>query len=184
MRLSLWDFILSAFLSRLARSARLEAGFRFQDLFHDIKARALRPLIISIFDGNLAYFRSSVRLVLEKKDSPAFSLPNHLRCSSSNLLFGGSIVSKARLEPIWTRTTFNFLRKYFYFRHIVSSQQGNAKLGETLAYCGGKVDLSPLKNRNNERVCKCSFSLHVAFTRWFPTSVLPPVCLRTPAQLI
>lgn len=154
MRLSLWDFIFSAFLSRLAR---LEAGFRFQDLFHGIKARALRLLMISIFAGNLSYLRSSARLVLKKKDSKAFSLLNHPRCSSSNLRFGGSIVSKARLEPIWTRTTFNFLRKYFCFRHIVSSKQGNAKLGETLAYCGGKVDLSPLKNRTNERVCKSSF---------------------------
>lgn len=60
MRLSLWDFIFSAFLSRLAR---LEAGFRFQDLFHGIKARAM----IAIFAGNLSYFRSSVRLVLKKK---------------------------------------------------------------------------------------------------------------------
>ena len=178
MRLSLWDFIFSAFLSRL------EAGFRFQNLFYGIKARALRLLMISIFAGNLSYFRSSARLVIEKKNSKAFSLSNHPRCSSSNLRFGGSIVSKARLEPIWTRTTFNFLRKYFCFRHIVSSKQGNAKLGETLAYCGGKVDLSPLKNRTNERVCKSSFSLHVAFTRWFPTSVFPPVCLLTPAQLI
>ena len=181
MRLSLWDFIFSAFLSRLAR---LEAGFRFQDLFYGIKARALRPLMISIFAGNLSYFRSSARLVLKKKNSKAFSLSNHPRCTSSNLRFGGSNVSKARLEPIWTRTTFNFLRKYFCFRHIVSSKQGNAKLGKTLAYCGGKVDLSPLKNRTNERVCKSSFSLHVAFTRWFPTSVFPPVCLLTPAQLI
>lgn len=64
MRLSLWDFIFSAFLSRLAR---LEAGFRFQDLFHGIKARALRLLMISIFAGNLSYFRSSARLVIEKK---------------------------------------------------------------------------------------------------------------------
>ena len=181
MRLSLWDFIFSAFLSRLAR---LEAGFRLQDLFHGIKARALRPLMISIFSGDLSDFRSSTRLVLEKKDSEAFSLLNHLRGLSSKLNFGGSIVSKARLEPIWARTTFNFLRKYFCFRHIVSSKQGNAKLGETLAYCGGKVDLFPLKNRTNERVCKSSFSLHVAFTRWFPASVFPPACLLTPAQLI
>ena len=72
MRLSLWDFIFSAFLSRLARLARLEAGFRFQDLFYGIKARALRLLMISIFAGNLSYLRSSARLVLKKKNSKAF----------------------------------------------------------------------------------------------------------------